>query len=33
MKETLKIQILFVGHLRGTTHLKDFKKFFELLDV
>jgi hypothetical protein len=33
MKETLKIQILFVGHLRGTTHLNDFKKFFKSFDI
>lgn len=33
MKDTLKIQVILMGHLRGSSHLSYLKKFFDTIDI
>ena len=33
MKDTLKIQVILMGHLRGSSHLPYLKKFFDTIDI
>jgi len=33
MKDILRFQVIFKGHLRGSSHLKNLKDFFECIDI